>query len=488
MARPRGAPLRGHRPRRRRRLGLRHGDGPVAALRVRRPDRRLAAGHPRHRRSSSWRNGCSAPSPASTRAGGSWGPSRRSSASSPASPASVSCSSRRRDLERRARCRSWSSPRRRRSCSPPPPGTPGGCRSSTGPGRPTTPTPILVFGAGEGGRAGHHRDAARPRQPVPARSPSLDDDPRKRNLRIRGRAGAWAAAADVARDRRRALGAERARSSPSRRADGRARPRARRARPTSAGLRGRWPSRRSPSCSTAAVGVGDIRPLTTADLLGRREIDTDLAAHRRLPHRQAGARHRRRRLDRLASCAARSTASRPAELVMLDRDESALHAVQLSIEGRALLDDRNLVVADIRDRERARRGVRASTGPRSCSTPPRSSTCRCSRCTPSEARQDQRVGHPARARRWPLEHGVERFVNISTDKAADPISVLGYYQADRRAAHRRAPRQRPSGTYSQRAVRQRARQPGLGARPPSAPRSRPAARSPSPTPTSPATS
>ena len=42
----------------------------------------------------------------------------------------------------------------------------------------------------------------------------------------------------------------------------------------------------------------------------------------------------------------------PAALVMLDRDESGLHAVQLSIEGRALLDTRNLVVADIRDEER----------------------------------------------------------------------------------------------------------------------------------------
>ena len=45
----------------------------------------------------------------------------------------------------------------------------------------------------------------------------------------------------------------------------------------------------------------------------------------------------------------------PSSLVMLERDESALHAVQLSIEGRALLDTRNLVVCDIRDRERVRR-------------------------------------------------------------------------------------------------------------------------------------
>jgi hypothetical protein len=41
----------------------------------------------------------------------------------------------------------------------------------------------------------------------------------------------------------------------------------------------------------------------------------------------------------------------PGELMMLDRDESALHAVQLSIEGRALLDTTNLILADIRDAE-----------------------------------------------------------------------------------------------------------------------------------------
>ena len=44
----------------------------------------------------------------------------------------------------------------------------------------------------------------------------------------------------------------------------------------------------------------------------------------------------------------------PAELIMLDRDESALHGVQLSIDHRALLDSPNVVLADIRDGDRIR--------------------------------------------------------------------------------------------------------------------------------------
>src|SRR5581483_5910678 len=44
----------------------------------------------------------------------------------------------------------------------------------------------------------------------------------------------------------------------------------------------------------------------------------------------------------------------PAELIMLDRDESALHAVQRTLSGRALLDSDETVLADIRDQRRIR--------------------------------------------------------------------------------------------------------------------------------------
>lgn len=49
---------------------------------------------------------------------------------------------------------------------------------------------------------------------------------------------------------------------------------------------------------------------------------------------------------------------RQAYLGLLDRDESALHAVQLSIQGRALLDSDDLILADIRDAPRIQSAMR----------------------------------------------------------------------------------------------------------------------------------
>ena len=55
---------------------------------------------------------------------------------------------------------------------------------------------------------------------------------------------------------------------------------------------------------------------------------------------------------------------------MLDRDESALHAVQLSLYGRALLDSDDVILSDIRDVEHLQR-VFVLVSRRSCSTPRR---------------------------------------------------------------------------------------------------------------------
>ncbi|WP_314035731.1 nucleoside-diphosphate sugar epimerase/dehydratase [Dietzia sp. CH92] len=115
---------------------------------------------------------------------------------------------------------------------------------------------------------------------------------------------------------------------------------------------------------------------------------------------------------------------RPSELIMLDRDESGLHATQLSIQNQSMLDGDDTILASIRDGETVDRLF--------------------------AERRPQIVFHAAALKHMPLlEHypleavktnvlgtknlldaaaksGVETFVNISTDKAANPSNVLGF--------------------------------------------------------------
>jgi FlaA1/EpsC-like NDP-sugar epimerase len=120
---------------------------------------------------------------------------------------------------------------------------------------------------------------------------------------------------------------------------------------------------------------------------------------------------------------------------MLDRDESALLAVQLSIEGRALLETRNLVVADIRDPDRLAE-VFAEHRPDVVFHAAALKHLPLCEMHPSEAAKTN-VWGTAHLLGLALEHRVSRFVNISTDKAADPVSVLGTTKriAERLTAH-----------------------------------------------------
>jgi FlaA1/EpsC-like NDP-sugar epimerase len=167
----------------------------------------------------------------------------------------------------------------------------------------------------------------------------------------------------------------------------------------------------------------DIRPPTMSDLLGRREIDTDLAA---IAHYLAGKRV-------LVTGAGGSIGSElcrhvnrfgPAELVMLDRDESALHDVQLSITGRALLNDPSVVVCDIRD-EDALNEVFATHRPEVVFHAAALKHLPLLEMYPAEALKTN-VWGTLNVLDAATRHGVGRFVNISTDKAADATSVLGF--------------------------------------------------------------
>jgi FlaA1/EpsC-like NDP-sugar epimerase len=188
-----------------------------------------------------------------------------------------------------------------------------------------------------------------------------------------------------------------------------------------------------PSVSELLSGsarIDGVRDPRLSDLLGRRPVQTDIAA---VAGRFAG----RRILVTGAGGSIGSELCRqlyrfgPAELIMLDRDESALHAIQLDLHGRALLDSEETVLADIRDARRVHQVF--------------------------EQHRPEIVFHAAALKHLPLLErypaealktnvwgtltvleaavatGVATFVNISTDKAANPVSVLGY---SKRAAER----------------------------------------------------
>ena len=171
------------------------------------------------------------------------------------------------------------------------------------------------------------------------------------------------------------------------------------------------------------VGADDVRPLTEADLLGRHQIDTDIDAiadyvtGRRVLVTGAGGSigsELCRQLNRFG----------PDQLIMLDRDESALHSVQMALEGRALLDSENLVVADIRDRTRMRE-VFDKHRPHVVFHTAALKHLPLLEMHPAEAVKTNIFG-TLNVLEAAAGSGVDRVVNISTDKAADPTSVLGY--------------------------------------------------------------
>lgn len=171
------------------------------------------------------------------------------------------------------------------------------------------------------------------------------------------------------------------------------------------------------------VGVGDIRDIDVADLLGRHQVETDLESI-------AGYLTGKRVLVTGAGGSIGSELCRqifrwgPSELIMLDRDESALHSLQLSIHGRAMLDSDDVVLADIRDVEVIERLFRQRR-PHVVFHAAALKHLPMLEQYPSEAVKTNVWGtlavlEAAKATR------VEKFVNISTDKAANPTSILGY--------------------------------------------------------------
>ncbi|HYN94480.1 MAG TPA: nucleoside-diphosphate sugar epimerase/dehydratase [Pilimelia sp.] len=180
------------------------------------------------------------------------------------------------------------------------------------------------------------------------------------------------------------------------------------------------------------AAVTDVRDPQVADLLGRHQIEIDLAGVARA---LAGKRV-------LVTGAGGSIGSELchqlqhfglAELMMLDRDESALHAVQLSLRGAAVLDSPELILADLRDARGIAR-IFAARRPDVVFHAAALKHVPLLECHPGEAVKTNVWGTQAVL---DAARDVERFVNISTDKAADPASVLGYSKriTERLTAH-----------------------------------------------------
>ncbi len=172
------------------------------------------------------------------------------------------------------------------------------------------------------------------------------------------------------------------------------------------------------------VGVGDIRDIDLPDLLGRRQIETDVGA-------VAGYLTARRVLVTGAGGSIGSELCRqihryrPAELIMLDRDESALLNTQLSISGRSRDDGTTTaVLGDVRDVDLVR-ALFADRRPQVVFHAAALKHLVFLEDAPGEAVKTN-VWGTLSVLEAATATGVERFVNISTDKAANPASVLGY--------------------------------------------------------------
>lgn len=167
----------------------------------------------------------------------------------------------------------------------------------------------------------------------------------------------------------------------------------------------------------------DLRALDLADLLGRRPIELDSAAIAESINGKVV----------LVTGAGGSIGSElcrqiakfgPRKLLLLDRDESALHGTQISMSGRGLLDGDDTILADIRDPARLQE-IFTEHQPQVVFHAAALKHLPLLERYPMEAWKTNVIG-TLNVLQAAFDHGVETFVNVSTDKAANPTSVLGY--------------------------------------------------------------
>lgn len=170
------------------------------------------------------------------------------------------------------------------------------------------------------------------------------------------------------------------------------------------------------------ISLQALRQFNVADLLGRRPIHTDVSAiagyvtGKVVLVTGAGG-------SIGAELALQIYKLGPSKLILLDRDESALHGVQLTIYGVGLLDTDDMVLCDIRDYE-ALKAVFDKHRPDVVFHAAALKHLPMLEQFPAEGWKTNVFG-TLNVLRCAKEAGTSQFVNISTDKAADASSVLG---------------------------------------------------------------
>ena len=172
-----------------------------------------------------------------------------------------------------------------------------------------------------------------------------------------------------------------------------------------------------------ASQVNDLRDLSIEDLLGRRPVDTDVESI-------AGYLTGKRVMVTGAGGSIGSELCKqiqrfsPAELIMLDRDETGLQTAELAVFGHGLLDGPEVVLADIRDVDALER-VFFERRPEVVFHAAALKHLPMLEQYPEEAWKTNVLG-TRNVLKAAQRVGVKAFINISTDKAADPSSVLGH--------------------------------------------------------------
>lgn len=173
---------------------------------------------------------------------------------------------------------------------------------------------------------------------------------------------------------------------------------------------------------SGAVRLADIEDISEEDLLGRRPVSSDITeiaafiSGKRVLVTGAGG--------SIGSEISRQVYQyKPSSLTLVDRDETALLNLQLSLDGTGTLTKNGLVLGDIRDADRINE-IFEQVSPEIVFHAAALKHLTTLERFPEEAHKTNVLG-TRNVLNAALKFDVDTFVNISTDKAADPTSVLG---------------------------------------------------------------